>query len=153
MTGMVLEKVLIPDVQKVSGNIERKITACGLIKLLTDCPATFNGIYSKYWPKLLEATIGLFELPQDDTLLADDHFIEVDDTPTFEQAYSKLNFAKGSQIDPLPGLEDPRQLLAQGIGALNQSNSNQLTNMIGATNANYQIALKEYLGKFNVHIS
>lgn len=54
MFGMVLEKVLITDLQKVSGNIERKITACGIVKLLTDCPVMFTGIYQKYWVPLFE---------------------------------------------------------------------------------------------------
>ena len=32
-------------------------------------------------PRLLQALIGLFELPEDDSVPADEHFIEIDDTP------------------------------------------------------------------------
>lgn len=53
---MVLEKVLIADLQKVSGNIERKIAACGVIKLLCDCPPMFSGTYQKFWCPLFEVS-------------------------------------------------------------------------------------------------
>jgi hypothetical protein len=32
-------------------------------------------------PRLLNALIGLFELPEDDSLPDDEHFIEIEDTP------------------------------------------------------------------------
>lgn len=54
MTGMVLEKIIVPDVQKVGGNIERKIAACGMIKLICECPIIFSGAYQKFWGPLVE---------------------------------------------------------------------------------------------------
>lgn len=35
---MVLEKLYLADLQKVSGNLERKICAVGVTKILTECP-------------------------------------------------------------------------------------------------------------------
>lgn len=32
-------------------------------------------------PRLLQALIGLFELPEDDSVPQDEHFIEIEDTP------------------------------------------------------------------------
>lgn len=32
-------------------------------------------------PRLLQALVGLFELPEDDSLPDDEHFIEIEDTP------------------------------------------------------------------------
>lgn len=57
MFAMVLEKIIISDLQKVSGDVDRKITACGVIKLLCDCPSMFTGIYQKYWAPLLEVSL------------------------------------------------------------------------------------------------
>lgn len=59
---MVLEKIIITDLQKVSGNIERKLTACGIVKLLCDCPAMFTGIYQKFWVPLFDVRYLLFVL-------------------------------------------------------------------------------------------
>lgn len=49
MFGMVLEKIIIPEIQKVSGNIEKKICAVGITKILTECPAMMDTEYTKLW--------------------------------------------------------------------------------------------------------
>lgn len=54
MFGMVLEKLFISEMQKVSGNVERKIVACGITKLLCECPELYSGTYQKFWPQLLQ---------------------------------------------------------------------------------------------------
>lgn len=57
MFGMVLEKLFLADLLKVSGGVERKIVACGVVKLLCDCPAMYTGAYQKYWSSLLQVRI------------------------------------------------------------------------------------------------
>lgn len=49
MFGMVLEKIFIPEIQKVSGTIEKKICAVGITKILTECPAMMDTDYTKLW--------------------------------------------------------------------------------------------------------
>lgn len=49
MFGMLLEKIILPDVQKVTGIVNKKITAVGIIKLLTDTPQLTNGSYAQFW--------------------------------------------------------------------------------------------------------
>jgi len=49
MFGMVLEKVIIPEVQKVSGPVDKKICAVGITKVLTECPAMMDTDYTKLW--------------------------------------------------------------------------------------------------------
>ncbi|PSN32353.1 Exportin-2 [Blattella germanica] len=104
MFGRVLEKVIIPDVQKISGNVERKIAAIGITNLLCECPEMLEGSYSRFWTSLLQALIGLFELPEDESTLPDDHFIEIEDTPGYQAAYSQLAFANSKEHDPLNGI-------------------------------------------------
>lgn len=43
MFSMVLNRLVIPDLQRVSGNLERKICAVGLTKLLCETPACYTG--------------------------------------------------------------------------------------------------------------
>lgn len=52
MFGMVLEKIIIPEIQKVSGNVEKKICAVGITKLLTECPPMMDTEYTKLWQVL-----------------------------------------------------------------------------------------------------
>ena len=46
---MVLERLLIADMQKISGTVERKIAAVGVTRLLCDCPPLMNGAYARFW--------------------------------------------------------------------------------------------------------
>lgn len=52
MFGMVIERLMIPDIQKISGAVERKITAVGLTKLLCEASELIDGQYSTYWWEL-----------------------------------------------------------------------------------------------------
>jgi exportin-2 (importin alpha re-exporter) len=49
MFGRVLEKIIIPDVQKISGGVERKIAAVGIANLLCDCKEMMDGSCSHLW--------------------------------------------------------------------------------------------------------
>lgn len=49
MFGMVLEKIIIPEIQKVSGQVEKKICAVGITKILTECPPMMDTEYTKLW--------------------------------------------------------------------------------------------------------
>lgn len=49
MFGMVVEKIIIPEVQKVSGQVEKKICAVGITKILTECPSMMDTEYTKLW--------------------------------------------------------------------------------------------------------
>lgn len=49
MFGMVLERIVIPDIRKISGVTDKKIAAVGVTKILCECEPIFNGSYSKYW--------------------------------------------------------------------------------------------------------
>ena len=46
---MVLEKLYIAEVQKVSGATERKICAVGMTKMLTEAPQLLQGDYERFW--------------------------------------------------------------------------------------------------------
>ncbi|KAG5890853.1 hypothetical protein JTB14_016286 [Gonioctena quinquepunctata] len=152
MFGMVLEKLFIAELQKISGNIERKIVACGITKVLCDCPEMYVGNYHKYWPQLLQALLSFFEMPRDESTLPDDHFIEVDDAPTFQSASAKLNFANTAQSDPLQAIAEPRQFLVQNLSTLGSSQPGRLPTLISNTNSQSQTILQGYLAKFGVQL-
>lgn len=54
MFGMVLEKLFIAELQKVTGTIERKIVACGITKILCESEELYKGSYQTYWPQLFQ---------------------------------------------------------------------------------------------------
>ncbi len=62
MYMMVLEKLFILDLQKVSGKVERKICAVGVTKIITDMQMLINNDgYNRIWfVFLLRSSIELF---------------------------------------------------------------------------------------------
>ena len=91
---MVLERLFVMDLQKVSGNLERKICAVGVTKILTEYPYLLStDAYKAIWCQLLEALVKLFELPEDDSTPDDEHLIEIEDTPCmfYKEKNKKFN--------------------------------------------------------------
>lgn len=113
--AMVCDRLIILEVQKVTGTTEKKICAVGMIKLLTETPAMITGNYAQYWPPIMTALVGLFELPVDDTVPDDEHFIEIEDTPGYQTAYSQLIYAGKREHDPLAVIENPKVSVVEYI--------------------------------------
>ncbi|CAL1277563.1 unnamed protein product [Larinioides sclopetarius] len=133
MFAMVIERLIIPDLQKVSGNVERKICSVGMIKLLTEAPEVIDGSYSQFWGPLLQTLISLFELPEDDSIPEDEHYIEVDETPGYQSAYCQLLFAGKSEHDPINGqVSDARLHLAHSLKKLSVNQPGRLTTLISS---------------------
>ncbi|XP_028166551.1 exportin-2-like [Ostrinia furnacalis] len=152
MFAMYVERVLLPDLQKVSGALERKAAAVGCVKLLATSAHFTRGSLVQYWPRLMQALISLFELPTDESSLPDDHFIEVDDTPGYQAHYAQLTCARGVANDPLAGIEDPKRYLAESLGAMSQSAPGVLPPLVAALEEPHRQALHAYLALYSVHI-
>lgn len=116
--GMVIEKLYIADVRKITGQIERKICLCGMIKILAHLPLLDNGVYNHLWAPLLLVIMEIFELPQQVEADDDDHFIEITDSLDFQAQYSKLNYASRKKDDPTKEVGDLKSLLASSLANL-----------------------------------
>uniref|UniRef100_A0A3Q2XII4 Exportin-2 n=1 Tax=Hippocampus comes TaxID=109280 RepID=A0A3Q2XII4_HIPCM len=154
MFGMVLEKIVIPEVQKVSGTVEKKICAVGITKVLTECPAMMDTEYTKLWPPLLQALIGLFELPEDDSIPDDEHFIDIEDTPGYQTAFSQLAFAGKKEHDPIgDAVSNPKILLAHSLHKLSTACPGRVPSMLSSSlNAEALRFLQAYLQGANVQL-
>lgn len=152
MFGMYVDRVLLPDLQKVSGNVERKAAASGCVRMLAHSKHFKEGCLKEYWPKVMQALISLFELPTDETSLPDDHFIEVDDTPGYEAAYSQLVCAKNHTDNPMQGIADPRSYLAQCLKEMSVNEAVILTAQLAKLEPAHRAALDKYLNQYSVNI-
>ncbi|XP_059055862.1 exportin-2 [Achroia grisella] len=151
MFAMYMERVLIADLQKVSGTLERKAAAVGCVKLLTSQRLREPPL-DALWPPLMQALISLFELPPDESSLPDDHFIEVDDTPGYQAQYSQLACARGASNDPLASIEDPKRYLAESLGTMARAAAGVLPPRIAAIDEPHRVALYTYLTVYSVQI-
>ena len=158
MFGMVLQRLVIPETQKVSGATERKICAVGITKLITDTPAMLDGRYAQFFTPTLQALIGLFELPEDDSVPDDEHFVEIEDTPGYQNAYSQLAFAggRGSGVTAAGGalaeVGDARGYLAAQLGKVSAARPGLLPPLVAGLNPDAGGFLNVYLQAARVNI-
>lgn len=153
MFGMVCERLVVPETQKVTGNTEKKICAVGLTKLLCETPALLDGQYANFWPKILETLVGLFELPSDESTAADEHFVEIEDTQGYQSAYSVLVFAGKRDHDPVAGVGDARAALAQSLHKLSAGRPGMVMPLVGQMNPQARDFLVKYLQASNLNLS
>lgn len=149
--GMVIDRVFIPDMAKVSSEMDRKIVAVGISKILTECPKMLD-VYLESWPRLLQALVELFELPPDDSTLEGDHFVEVDDTPGYQVAFSQLNFAQPKHQDFLGDIADGRKFLVESLAKLSQSQPGKIPTLIAGMGDDHKMALQKYCAQAGVQI-
>lgn len=116
--GMVIEKLYIPDVKKVTGIIERRICVCGIIKILGQLPLVDNGSYNRLWADLLVVLMEIFELPPEVANDENDHFVDIGESLDFQAQYSKLNYATVKRDDPTSEVGDLKALLANSLSNL-----------------------------------
>lgn len=154
MFAMVVERIIISDIQRISGNTEKKICSVGIIRLLCESPL-IAGQYSSLWGPLLKALISLLELPPDETIPEDEHFIEIEDTPGYQTAYSQLVFAGQREYDPFRGsVQDPREYLAQSLYRLSTSHPGKLPTLISTSLPSDAVMfLEKYLQLANVQLA
>jgi exportin-2 (importin alpha re-exporter) len=150
--AMLLEKVIIPEVQKVTGTTERKICAIGITKMLTETPDMLTEPYINLWVPLLQALISLFELPVDDSTPDDEHFIEVEETPGYQTAYSQLIMAGSKDYDPFQAaIPNAKTHLAHSLHKLSSEYPGKLSGMITAGLTNEAtLFLQQYLQQANI---
>lgn len=118
MFGMVLEKLYLADIKKVTGPINRRISVCGTIKILSQLPLIDNGAYNHMWAPLLLVLMQIFELPQEALADDDDHFVDIAESLDFQAQYSKLNYASRRREDPTRDVGDLKALLATSLANL-----------------------------------
>lgn len=145
--GMVCDSLIVKDgtVQKISGTTEKKIAAVGLTKLLCETDELVAGPYADRFSGLLLALISLFELPEDESIPDDEHFIEIEDTPGYQTAYSQLIFAGKPDYDPVAGVGDVRKFLATSLAAMSARRPGHLTPIVGQLAPNAQQCMQQYL--------
>lgn len=118
MFGMVLEKLYLADIKKITGYVNRRICMCGLIKILSQLPLIENGTYNHLWAPILLILMEMFELPQEVVADDDDHFIDIAECLDFQAQYSKLNYASRRKDDPTRDVVDPKAMLAASLANL-----------------------------------
>jgi len=156
MFGMVCDSLIVKDgtVQKISGLTEKKISAVGITKLLTETPDFFGGNYSDKFVPLLQALVALFELPEDSSTADEEHFVDIEDAPNYQNAYSKLIFAGKADTDPveLAGIGDPRHYLVLNLAKLAAGQPGRVPGLVQQLPEQARQFLQQYVQQAGVTI-
>lgn len=154
MSSMVLEKLFVPDLQKVAGNLDRKICAVGVAKILSESPSLLsNEANLKIWASLLESLVCLFELPEDNTVADEDHFINVEENTGYQSSFNQLFSATRKQSDPFNGqVPDAKAYLAKQLSAVSNNVSFSITSLLSQLTIESQKHLQQYLSESSVQL-
>ena len=145
MFTMVIERLIISELQKVSGEIERKICAVGMANIIAT-PEVYSGKFANHWPALVECVVKLFEQPEDSGLPNNEHFIDVESAPAFQGSSARLLNAAKSNNDPLQGkVDNPKVFLAQQLSQLSQSQPGTMQGRLGQMPQEFQAHIMSYL--------
>jgi len=148
MFGMVCQRIFVTDLNKVSGDIDRKIVAVGMAKILCEAPGMLQPPYAEYWQKLLQVLIELFELPPDESNIDGDNFIEVEDTTGYQPVYSQLNYAVTKKEDPISEVPDGRKYLIEQLSKLKQHPD--IVRQLQQMPSHHQVALQKYAAQAGI---
>lgn len=151
MFGMVVERILITDMAKVSGERDRKIVTLGMTRILCECPSMLSPPYLNYWPVLLQTLIQIFELPPDDNLLEGD-LLAADNETGYQAAFSQLSFAQPVHQDPFPEIVDAKKYLLETLVKLSTSHSPTIAGLVRQMPADHQQALDKYCSQYGLRI-
>ncbi|KAK7073145.1 hypothetical protein SK128_011362 [Halocaridina rubra] len=145
MFSMVIERLILPDLQKVSGEVERKLCAVGVSNMIGET-TVYSGTYSSLWGVLLEAVVKLLECPEDSSLPSGEHFIEIEDIPAYQGSSARLIHASREDMDPLKGqVENPRIYLAQRLSQLSQSHPGTMASRLSQASQEVQTHIMNYV--------
>ena len=140
--GMLLQQVLMPNFASVTGDVEHKLCAVALTKILCDCPAILSD--KNTWTKLLALLVTYIEGNAGEGAGGDDGDDEERALAGYSAAFAQLHHAQRKETDPLPDVRDVRHFLATSLSAMSH------THPVGAViaqglDSQSQNALKSYL--------
>ncbi|KAF9111410.1 importin-alpha export receptor [Mortierella sp. AM989] len=123
-----LKTVWLTEAQKVSGRIERKTCAVAIVRLATGSKTITEGTnFDAAWPAVMTALVKFFEAPQDVKGAAadaaeDDELYGIDiEESGYQAQFSQLTSTSSSKVDPTATVQDPKQLLVEGLVRFNQA--------------------------------
>lgn len=102
----------------------------------------------------MAALIGLFELPEDESVPEDEHFVEIDESSGYQSAFAQLIFVGKKERDPVSDVVDARVHLVQSLHRLSTQHPGRLGPIISsALSPDAQKYIQQYLQAANVNLA
>lgn len=152
--NMVLERLFIPEICHINNDLDRKIVAVGVTKLLTECSLMLTDRFAQYWPSLLQILVELFELPATKAIFENENAAEapllID---CYQTAFSQLSYAQPNVQDFLSDIEDCRKYLANSLVNISKTHANgTIQRLLENLSENHKQAVRKYLEQIGERI-
>lgn len=144
--GMVIERIFILEMNKLSSNMDRKVACVGTTLILTEAPQMFTD-YAHLWAPLLQSLIQVFELPPEESN-EDEKLFDIEDAAGYEVAYSQLSHAQQKKVDLIPEVSDIRKFLIENLLNLAQRGTCQLNQLVANLPIQHKEAMQKYCVQF-----
>lgn len=146
MFAMVVQRLIVPDLQKVTGDIEKKLCVVGITNMISDSEV-YMGRYISLWSTLVQTLINFLENPVDTSHPLGEHFVDVDDSSMFHGTSSScLTNASKEHLDPLGGkIDNPKAYFVQKLMELNQLQSAAMQERLKESPTDVQMRVLSYL--------
>jgi exportin-2 (importin alpha re-exporter) len=129
--GQLYTAIVLPDTQKLTRPMDRKVAVVGLTKLI-GLSEGLAGTYSKAWANSVVALLKLLEVAP--VLSKDDpaeslQAADIDDV-SFGATFARLNTCKKKAIDSFPEVQDARKFVGQKLNEANRVTRGKLATRI-----------------------
>uniref|UniRef100_A0A7S2T0L6 Exportin-2 n=1 Tax=Chloropicon primus TaxID=1764295 RepID=A0A7S2T0L6_9CHLO len=147
--GMLLQQVLMPNFSAVKGDVESKLCAVALTKILCDCPTILSDTAT--WGQLLSILVSYIEgVTVNDG--DEGSGFDMDAMVGYSAAYAQLHHAQKKEVDPLPNISDVRAYLAQSLSKLSHTHP-LATTVSQVLSSESQNTLRSYLSAVNATLN
>lgn len=161
MFKMVVDRLFVPELPRVTGTLERKICAVGVTKILCENDEMINSIvekneYQLIWQPLFSALMSLFQLPSDEVIPNEDEkSIEVLESTLdsgYQASFAQLAFCGKREDDPFEGqIPDAGVYCAQCLHGLSTRHPGKFVKVVSQTLTPPQLeVLQRYLAALGV---
>lgn len=153
MFGMVIERVFLSDMAKVSNERDKKYVTVGVARVLCESTSMTSQPYRGLWPLLLQSLIQMLELPPDEQLLDADFVLADEGEDGYQAAFSQLAYAQPNQSD-LMGVDisDPLKSLVGGLAGFEKAHPGELGQLVNAMSGDHQKVLQGYATKYGMQL-
>lgn len=111
----ILDKIWIPNLTTISGEIEIKLCAVAATMLIAPL---FQSSLDAYVGKLLNSVMTLLIKPEEERVEEDKDVPDMDEVAGYAAVYAQLHNAAKKEEDPLKDIKDPKEFVAKTLAGV-----------------------------------
>jgi exportin-2 (importin alpha re-exporter) len=145
----ILDKIWIPNLTTISGDIETKLCAVAATMLVAPL---FQSSQEIYVGKLVNSVMTLLVKPEEDRVEEDKDVPDMDEVAGYVAVYAQLHNAAKREDDPLKDIKDPKEFVAKTLAGVSQQYPKLSSIIQQGLEAGNMTALAQFCSAYGVSI-